>query len=95
MLHSKVRNTFLKDRTEESRQRHNKEKKIMRNTFERTSDYFNNFDEKKVCIKMEIKMESGKPSVLQRSFQMKKMTVVDDKVIWNDKQLQKFLIIFL
>ena len=67
----------------------------MRNTFERTSDYFNNFDEKKVCIKMEIKMESGKPSVLQRSFQMKKMTVVDDKVIWNDKQLQKFLIIFL
>ena len=48
MLHSKVRNTFLKDRTEESRQRHNKEKKFMRNPFERTSDYFNNFDEKKV-----------------------------------------------
>ena len=53
----------------------------MRNPFERTSDYFNNFDEKKVCIKMEIKTESGKPSALQRSFQMKKMTVVDDKVI--------------
>ena len=28
MLHSKVRNTSLKDRTDENRQRHNKEKKI-------------------------------------------------------------------
>ena len=31
---------------------------------------------------MEIKMESGKSSVLQiTSFQMKKLTVVDDKII--------------
>ena len=57
ILHSKVRNTFPKDKTEESRQSHNKEK-YARNPIEKTSDYFNNLDEEKVCDKK--KMERGK-----------------------------------
>ena len=53
----------------------------MHNPFEKTSNYFNNLCVKKVCDK-KLKMERDKSSVLQiMSFQMKKLTVVVNKII--------------
>ena len=78
ILHSKVRNTFPKDKTEESRQSHNKEK-YARNPIEKTSDYFNNLDEEKVCDKK--KWEQENPILQITPFQMKKLAAIDNKII--------------
>ena len=54
-------------------------KKYARNPFEKTSDYFNNLDEKKVCDKKKWKEEN--PILQIMSFQMKKMAAIDNKII--------------
>ena len=51
----------------------------MRNPFEKTSDYFINLDEKKVCYKKFWKEVN--PILQIMSFQMKQLEVINNKII--------------
>ena len=51
----------------------------MCNPFEKTSDYFLNLDEKKVCDKK--KWKEVNPILQIMSFQMKKLEVINNKII--------------
>ena len=92
MLITKLRNIFLKNRTEENRNRYTKQRNLCVTLLRKSKrEYFNNLNEKNVCKNKKI-WKVVKPLLSTKIISNEKITIVEgDKIITSDKETAKVL----
>ena len=96
MHRSKLRNMFLKNRTEENRKNYAKQRNLCVTLLRKSKrEYFGNLDEKKLCDNKKF-WSAVKPILSNKVVSNEKVTLIEDNNIVenNKKKLQQFLIIF-
>ena len=92
MLRTKLRNIFLKNRTEENKNRYTKQRNLCVTLLRKSKrEYFNNLNEKNFC---DNKKSLGvvKPLLSNKIISNEKITIVEgDKIIRSDKETAKVL----
>ena len=91
-LRTKLKNIFLKNRTEENKGRYTKERNLYVTLCEKVREYFNNLNEKNVCDNKKF-WRVVKPLLSNKVISNEKITIFEgDKIIRSDKEkkLPKF-----
>ena len=95
MQRSKLRNIFLKNRTEENRNNYAKQRNLCVTLLRKSKrEFYGNLNEKKLC---DNKKSWGvvKPVLSNKVVSNEKITLVEkDNIVKNDKKLQLFSMIF-
>ena len=92
MLRTKLRNIFLKNRTEENKNRYTKQRNLCVTLLRKSKrEYFNNLNEKNVCDNKKF-WRVVKPLLSNKIISNEKITIVEgDKIIRSDKETAKVL----
>ena len=92
MLRTKLRNIFLKNRTEENKDRYTKQRNLCVTLLRKSKrEYFNNLNEKNVCDNKKF-WRVVKPLLSNKIISNEKITIVEgDKIIRSDKETAKVL----
>ena len=92
MLRTKLRNIFLKNRTEENKDRYTKQRNLCVTLLRKIKrEYFNNLNEKNVCDNKKF-WRVVKPLLSNKIISNEKITIVEgDKIIRSDKETAKGL----
>ena len=92
MLRTKLRNIFLKNRTEENKNRYTKQRNLCVTLLRKSKrGYFNNLNEKNVCDNKKF-WRVVKPLLSNKIISNEKITIVEgDKIIRSDKETAKVL----
>ena len=92
MLGTKLRNIFLKNRTEEIKNRYTKQRNLCVTLLRKTKrEYFNNLNEKNICNNKKF-WRVVKPLLSNKIISNEKITIVEgDTIIRSDKETAKVL----
>ena len=92
MLKIKLRNIFLKNRTEENKDRYTKKRNLCVTLLRKNKrEYFENFDEKNFCDNKKI-WRVVKSLVSNKIISIEKIKIVEgDKIIRSDKETARVL----